>query len=402
MVSCRPFICTISPRDSALQTFCLSTPQLITKQVSGFHSLFAARVLRRSFEDVVQSGWGFSKRQRLEEALDRQLRFIAGLNCANSTAGSANPHRLTLELRFVYLPEEELVDVILVGKAFDPDEDSSRERAESFWLEVSALLPFDYVLEPAIDEHSFMTYCQLDWVQAIRRPEQVAEIRRSEEVVFWNSNGKYLLPAYLLLPFAWHFRALDQIGRALRVINHRCTIAISLRPTALCLAEEILLIRLCEAMQELSRRVPYLSTRARLASEVYASCLESPDRLFSMRIQLMSLATLPHGLPLAVASALSHSAIDSAERGLNSGCAIVYPNPRESSQFAAAKSNFLFLEQTDWSCSSIHPVLRKLRYLVDARGAHSAFQLPIPPEKGIPDVRIGRELEEEHPAVSVG
>jgi len=206
MVDFGPFIYTVVPNDSVLKMPALPAQRTVARQASGFHSLFAARVLRRSFEDVIENGWGFSKRHRLEEALDRQVRFIAGLNCANSTAGSVNPHRLTLELRFVYLPEEELVDVILVGKAFGLDEDTSRERAGSFWREISALLPFDYVLEPAVDEDSFTTYCQLDWVRAIRRSEQVAEIRRLEEVVFWNPT------AYLLLPFAWHFRAFRSDG----------------------------------------------------------------------------------------------------------------------------------------------------------------------------------------------
>lgn len=390
-----PFIYTIGPHDS-LRLPALPAPWPVARQASGFHSLFAARVLRRSFEDVVESGWGFSRRHRLEEALDRQVRFIAGLSYVNSTAGGANPHRLTIELRFVYLPEEELVDVFLVGKAFSLDADTSRERAESFWLELAALLPFDYVLEPAIDEHSFTTCCQLDWIRAIRRPEQVAEIRRLGEIVFWNPT------AYLLLPFAWHFRALDQIGRALRVINQPCMIAISLRPTALSLAEKVLLAGLCEAMRELSERVSYLSRRAGLASEVYASCLESSDRLFLMRVQLMSPTVLPSGLPLAVASALSHSAIDSAERGLNSGCAIVYPDRRVPGQLAAAKSNLLLLEQTDWSPSPMPPPFHRLRYLVDARGAHCAFQLPIPPEKGLPDVQIGRELEEQLSFAAIG
>ncbi len=391
-----PFIYTIMPHDSMLKLPALPMRGLVARQASGCHSLFAARVLRHSFEDVIESGWGFSKRHRLEEALDRQVRFIASLSYVNAMAGSANPHRLTVELRFVYRPEEELVDVILVGKAFGPDENTAQEYARSFWLELSASLPFDYVLEPAIDEPGFMTCCRLDWIRAIRRPDQVAEIRRLEEIVFWNPM------AYLLVPFAWHFRTLDQIGRALRVIDQPCMIAISLRPVVLSLAEKVLLGQLCEAMQELSERVPYLSRRARLAGEVYASCLESSERLFLMRVQLMSPAVLPRGLPLAVASALSHSAIDSAERGLNPGCAIVYPARQVPAQLAAAKSNLLLLEQTDWSPSPMPPLFHRLRYLVDARGAHCAFQLPIPPAKGLPDVQIGRELEERLSFAAIG
>jgi hypothetical protein len=71
----------------------------------------------------------------------------------------------------------------------------------------------------------------------------------------------------------------------------------------------------------------------------------------------------------------------------------VVARPAGDGDVATARHNLERLGQLTWGEDLAPPPMRRWRYAVDARQAHTAFRLPILPEDGYPGVVIGGEVE---------
>ena len=390
-----PYVYVVHSPNTPVETGVFDRLGVAYKHMSGYHALFAARVVLEPYEVLTQRKRGWLERDLLDEILDRQRRFIASLHYVDPRSASPDLHLRTVALRYVARPSAEQVDVILVGKVFAPDLGQARSLASAWYEEIEALFPSDYKLLPIKSEEQFMAQSGQELLETLSSSMQTVEVRRFEMFIPRPSERDVTEGHYVVYPFAWHRDGMEQVWQVMASGTVPTIVSVVLRPAYLYEAEEIHLTRFYEAATKL---VESGCAADRIlgeqAAHVYAGYLRSWRHPFLVRVQIVTPLEIPGALARAVGCALSYGGTPTHSGGqgdfLFPGYELVMP---EEGECKRARDNVCLLEMGDWGPDQAAVPYRRFRYLADVQGAHCAFRLPFVPKGGIPGVAFGQAIE---------
>jgi len=387
-----PYVHTVYSPNTPIETGTFDRFGVAYQHVSGYHAVFAARVVLEPYEVLVERKRGWLERDLLDEVLDRQRRFIASLHYVDPRSASPDLHLRTVALRYISSPGDEQVRVILVGKAFASDADQALSLASAWYEEIEALFPSDYLLLPIETEEEFLDQSGQEMLGAISSPAQTAEVRRFE--MFWPRPCERDVTEghYVVYPFAWHRDGLEQVWQVMASGRVPAIVSVILRPSYLYEAEEIHLTRFYEAAIQLAEsKRPADRILGEQAAHVYAGYLCSWRHPFLVRVQVVAPHGIPGALARAVGCALSYGGAQTRSDGKSGmpfpGYELVVP---EEGECDLAREDVCLLEMGDWGPDQAAAPYRRFRYLADVQGAHCAFRLPFVPKGGIPGVVFGQ------------
>lgn len=380
-----PYIYT-TPRVFAQEAYDFDNASGVRHQrVEGEHSIWAARVPflpAMMSPDFTRMG---AKRNTL--VMMRHHRFIYDL-------ARARDNRATFELRFIATPnpvrgQPSLIDVIFLGKTFSRAERRGQELAERLWEKFSSNFPseepFNYPLEPVIDEAEFWhIYEPLPFDQIT--PRSMLEIRKYEDMPIPSLEmvGRPTrIGDYIAHPFVPNYD-LNAMGRfmvALSGQDQKCIVGISLRPTRLydqeihLISTNIGLFRQSVA-EDSDITEEYIRARSRVGYQALRGLISEREQLFTIRVCLVGQDHAPRGL----AEALGSEMMGNVANDYPTQWSLLQPgNDKEA---GAALDNLRYLEHEPWGHTLAEPALARLRYFATALEASGAFRLPVPPESG--------------------
>ncbi len=280
----------------------MTDPHLrVTATSAGTHALFAARVRHWPFDRMskhVWSPWGSGlETDPQAQLLERQLRFISALH----PGPVPNPQRCTVEVRYIYRPDADAVDCVLVGKAFAADptdaEPRAKAAAQNLFEQLLVLLPVGYELQPAATAPEFDQWTGADLAQ----PDQDsalpwAEVRRPVEVLPRSS-----LP--IIYPFGWQASGWETVWVAQTRLQQPSVVSVSLRPASLDLHDERRLADLVYHFEQVAAETPSpLTPQVAEFAGLYANYLSAARMVYSVRVVVKG----PAALQSAVCAALSN------------------------------------------------------------------------------------------------
>lgn len=349
------------------------------------HVLFAARIAHWPFVDLLRAAWEDYENSPQRHILARQLHFINALHPGQVASRDSweIDRRHTVELRYLRRPGEGVIECTLLGKACGPDEDSARANALEWWQALTDLFPTGYALIPAEDFEQFSKWSGEDIV-ANATATNMAEIRRPAEMVLWTDKNLPIRHVPLIHPFAFQPEGWEAVWSAQMRVSVPTLTAVSLRPVALPLADELALAEFFdELLIQAARARPSLLLRLRETANYYHMYLRARPGLYVVRVHVIG----PSAVRLAVRGALSapvwphHAAVGQAD--------LMEP---PADELTTVLNNLARLEQTPWEGSNLPPLFEGLRYRVDAANALCAFRLPLLAARDMSGIKLGQEI----------
>ena len=354
-----------------------------------WYALFALRLVNTVLDRQVSDEWA-------QQNFTRQMDLVNALHqCEGNRA---------IGLRYIFRPDEDnilasRVEAALLGKLRESNEQAVCEAASAYCRELVALLGGampNSIWEMVSDPETFET---------IRQPFgdtpdiHLAEIRRREEDLNLDKAGthpslgrrqpeqppswKSKEVVYMVKGFKPRFRALDDLFLFLRLMSQPLVWQISLTPTCLTGQEEK------AQLEEVAKCERYLTDggknyQRQRASRVLGELVEQAARLedapFLLDICIASPRVLPRSLIERIGVEIT--APVTGDGGGAGGYDVVYP--ADDKERETARDNLWNLNFHDWGKSYAPTGLQRLRRMVDATEAATAFRLPYAPPRGLP------------------
>lgn len=353
---------------------------------SGYHALFAARIMLKSFNELIEMKWGFGQDALLEEAWDRQKIFIEAHHYAEDMGIIDPPDRRILALRTICEPGNPYLQILLLGKICAPNLEEARTQALDYWHELESLFPYDYNLIPIQTQADFTAisrYCSppADGTN----PGTCIEVTRYEGVLqsentvlnavgVWNST----------------LASNEKIWRILASSPVDVMLNITLRPTILYEDELGMLAQIIETSGTIAHdsKNPLTRQDAELINHLYLERFRSMGYAYLAQLHVVSPCILPEYIPRAIGSALTHHRQEqSRELGYQ------MRRPQNKKEFLNWLNAIYCLEPYLTPGTIKDARLQRLRYLVNTTEACSLFQLPFPSKGGMPGVHFERQVD---------
>jgi hypothetical protein len=349
-----------------------------------YDGVVAFEVLHLPFARRRKLVWNPMMSGPLYEAYDRQLHWIASLH----VPGSEMRDPPAFELRFIGGREPGVVEVFLLVRASGPGGDEARARALGLAEVVAALAPVDDVLRPLATAEAFeRTGLSEGW--ATGECEDVIEVRRVERWLAPEAAGAQGPLFYAVQAWEWHLLGMEGVWCALGRLGRPIALCVSLAPMVWDVGDYAAYESL-RAMQQVCQFTATEARDAAAALDLYTCLLYRTARPFTMRVTLVG-AGVPEALANAVGAALTLPSLQLASPPTVTP-AYVAVRPADATELAIARYNFEHVRQLTWGEDLAALPLRRWRYAVDARQAHTAFRLPVLPEDGYPGVTIATEV----------
>jgi len=402
-MSQQPFIWTHGPLPTRVETGDFDDLGAVEEVVEGYHAIVALRVTALPLYAGDPWSRGLMWQEWAQELLHRQAQCLVALHPSLLGAESPNPTLRTLDLR--YVAREGDLELVLLLKAFDPDEQRATWWARALAGEVVALFPPEYGLRPVTSEQAFARYalCPDEFAEGDRGEELgvgwwLGEMRRYEEFIPLDRERQVREQNYLVYPFTWRLSGMSQVLALLHGWPGQAVVSVALRPTALCEAEERHLCDLYATFEKLEE-ADWLKARVQgqIGQQIYASYLRRLKRPYLMRVRFAGRDSEPEALVRALGgtlSALPESVPDPGvaanprETHVEAGYEVAFPRRAVEGELETAWSNLHWLEFDGWGPELSQPIYRRFRYLVDAWGANSAFRLPVLPPELVADLGL--------------
>lgn len=354
--------------------------------VSEWHTFFAAEIpYLTAFLATYDEGRGPELRDALlRDALAHQASFLRAMHHAFHASCS-------LELRFCFEPSRRRTRLYLIGKAASDQRGSSEQQAFNLWLHLEASFPHAlHPLRPLAGEEMVR---ELLSFPGDEETLHVAELRRHEadEHLEMGQTG------YVVYPLAGAPDSMTRLFPLLSWQSQPYVVSIGVRPTEIRAVERNILGVIASACRELARRneqavtqsVEMVSIQAGDVADLYTDSLRRLQNPFLFRLSVASPGSLSPSLLSCLGADVSQpfEAADPPRRMPNKKPDFV--QPESPWQRRLAWLNLRYLEHTDWMPRQATPKyeeLMRLRRLVDADGAVSAFRIPIPPVGGLPGI----------------
>lgn len=358
--------------------------------VDGHHALFVARVQHWPFKTLAEVTWANWKREAEFQLLDRQSRFLAALHPGIQAMDDNTDSVVTVELRYIHRAGSKEIECVLLGKAFNRDQEAAQASAKQLWETISALMPLGYSLAPAQTPVEFSTWAGFNLFRQFEEKGQIAEIRRPAEFLLWTDPKVPLKHLPIIYPYQWQDAGWEAMWLTMSRIETPTMISVSLRPDRLYPVEELSVAEILAYLHEVGNTArPPLSTRAQEAAH-YFDDWHAIHPLYSVRVQVFG----PPALQLVVRSSLTGLEIAKEAEPL-SGTVLADVVRPTADDLPIARNNFSFLEQDAWGPTTMPAPFDRLRYLSDVSGAVCAFRLPMLPSNTLSGLSIGTEVEAE-------
>ena len=348
---------------------------------SRYHAVFAARIVLKSFDELMEIKWGFSHDALLKEARDRQRIFVEAHHYAEDMGLADPPDSRTLALRTICEPSNPNLQIFLLGKICAPDFEGARTQILNYWHEISSLFPYDYSLKPIQTQAEFASisnYCSTDadkpYLGTCIEITRYEGILQSEKTVLngigvWNST----------------LASNEKIWRVLASSPVEVMLNITLRPTIVYEDELGMLAQVIETSDAIAHdsKNPLTRQDAELINRLYLERARSMGYAYLAQLHVVSPGRLPEYVPRAIASALTHYRQEhSRELGYQ------MRRPQNKNEHLQWLQSIYSLEPCLTPSIMKDARLQRFRYIVNTDEASALFQVPFPSKGGIPGVHF--------------
>lgn len=344
----------------------------------------ALRVWPRPFPEREAHKWGWNAGALLDEALDRQRLFLAGLHPRSLHAlGAPGAYTRSVCLRCVARPAVGSLSLAVLGAVSAEDEASARRLAQDFARELAALLPYDYGVSLASTAEQFRRAAGWDVLADCAHPGGISEIGR-EESALASPEGR--MP--LLGQWQWSRFANEHIWRALSASPTPLLWSVYLQPTLAAEAELKQWARLQEMARQAAKQAEGVGSAAPVvmeaerALELYRAHRQSLSSPYLLQVHLASSQVVPEFIERAVGNALTFT-----EGPNTAGPGYSLYRSSDPACLEAWRSGMLRLEPAALLPGNGNGYQR-LRLLAGLREASAVFRLPFPHNPGWPGVRF--------------
>jgi hypothetical protein len=364
---------------------------------------------------------GMERSERLKKALEEQRSFLNGM---------LDPSlRLLLDLRTRVRPgTASPIEVALLGRVWDDEQQAAESRAEGICRQVVASLP-RHVTGSAIDDDAELA----DWLAPLDPDVELdaAIVTRREVIGAPRRPDAQVAYYFSVVPFNWVETDWTNLYAALSASPVPLTLSVALYPVELPSRFTLLLEHMATFYGRLAKEDHlkgglYYGERL-LPPDAFAVDAEPvfrdyarryTGRVFFIRVEVAAEGSLPAGIAESVAAAISPGGAEEShlegERAASS-YEIRAPNGDYEREVARWNLEALDIRLFDGSPEIWHrpdppsPELALLCALGDARDASCAFRLPIALDGTVPGFRVRRgafghveSVAPEGPAVRLG
>ena len=319
---------------------------------------------------------GSTDAERLAEVLGRQVRLASGLG---------KWKRASFSLRYVWHPEKGEVEIALLGQAAAAPGEGAK-MASSVIDDVTRLTrATDFPVTPLVSEADLLAL-----LDPFGADTYISEIRQADDVV-----RMVVSDAYVVYPFRAPLLSWIIPFKILSSQSAPCVVSTHLQPTSLFLLEQDEFARAAQIaatyadfnVQGMTYQQRIADPIGRLVSRLYADRVRRLGDPFLLTVQVASTDPIA---ARTVAQAFAEEITDRSrgdenEEALPSDFHILTPGSQV--ELTAARRTLTTLQLHDWGDPLSSPGKERLRYLVDAAGATSAFRFPVPLRGGVPGVR---------------
>lgn len=347
--------------------------QLQSQSQTFWHTFFGAEVpYLTDFLSIYHESDGPAQREAiLQDALGEQLRFLR-------TVAQFSVEGFTLELRYLFWPAQQKVEIAFICKAVGHSEQEAHQKINRLWHHFAANYPDQvYGLAPI---NSANRLNDLLHYQA----QTVTEFRRHEKLVSLDNRNS----GYLVYPIQSTLDALNKLWQKLLQQPNPCLLSICLRPTRLTPVEENHLRAIITACRKLEGIGPSgYNISARDIANIYTHYWEQFQSPFLFRLSVASPRPIQPSLLSYLATSLAHpfqagahqSQVMHNEPGY-------FIEPKNQPEYSLAQTNLRHLELVQWGQKNLSPPFPRLPQLIGLTAAHSGFRIPIPPTQGLPGI----------------
>lgn len=349
-----------------------------------FQGLFAARILLRPYEKLMESKWGFSPKAGLEEASDRLKDFIESYHYADDSGIINPPDGRTLALRIIRDPAKPNLQLILLGKIHKNSAEEAHRKTLDFFQEIRWQFPTDYLLKPITDRGEFLSVSKCAPLSDKTQQQGTCiEISRFEGLL---QSEKPPLNAIGV----WNSTAVsnERIWRVLANSPTEVILNITLRPTMLYDDELLILAQIAETAGEVARESlnPLTRQDADLLHQLYLERLKNMGYAYLAQVHVFAPNDLSGYIPRAIGSALTHHKHEHSRQLGYQMC-----RAKNADEFSAWMNSIRWLEfyPTPGFLQDVR--IQRFRYLANTAEASTLFKLPFPPKGGLFGVSFENE-----------
>lgn len=343
---------------------------------TAWQALFACQVEVFPHQEWAKRKWGFNAAALFEEAMERQKLFLESQYGYPDEFGMEPRDNRTLAFRFIKRPAEGLL-IAIVGKIQARTRDEVRDCALSYYREVKATFPYDYVLHPACSQHEFYIFSGKDIIEEGESPFSVTQIKRMELPVNPRSNLLYLQGLWRSGP-----RAYEQIWRSLGASPSPLFLNISLRSTLLYEDEQegyIQSLNDFSNLKDLQLDEVIGSTLQQWNKDLVERRLAPWKKFFYLQVHLVSTKKLSDHLFRTIGTSLTLN----NKGGPLPGYQVTFPRPGETQSWRAKIKNLDFILTNSFLSSP------RFSEIADLDEVFDVMHLPYsPPENGFPDLEF--------------
>jgi hypothetical protein len=189
--------------------------------------LFACQIGVPNHHDWASLKWGFNAAALFDEAMKRQNLFLGSQHGINNELQVESPDRRTLAFRYINVPEEGLL-LALLGKIYAHTEEDAKESALTYFRELRATFPYDYILLAADSRDQFCRFSAWDIFEEKADLVNIVQIRRLEMPILINQKSPFLQGLWQSSA-----RAHEQIWRSLAALPNPVLMNATLRSTVI-------------------------------------------------------------------------------------------------------------------------------------------------------------------------
>lgn len=192
-----------------------------------WQALFACQIGVPNHHDWSGLRWGFNAATLFDETMSRQNLFLETQHGINNELNIESPDRRTLAFRYINVPDEGLL-LVMLGKVYAHSREEANESALAYFRELKATFPYDYTLSVADSQDQFRKISAWDIFSAKTDLVNIALIKRCEMPILINQKSPFLQGL-------WRsgVRAHEQIWRSLAALSYPVLVNTTLRSTVI-------------------------------------------------------------------------------------------------------------------------------------------------------------------------
>lgn len=341
-----------------------------------WQALFACQIGVPKHNDWAKLRWGFNAAALFDEAMKRQNLFLESRHGINNELRIENPSRQTLAFRYINLPGEGLL-LVMLGKVYARSKEDAEKDALAYCRGLRATFPYDYTLLPADSKDEFRRLSGWEILGQDGDHLNIARIRRCEIPIQLNQKSPFLQGL-------WHSsaHAHEQIWRLIATLPGPVLMNTTLRPTVIYDNELQFLWKSTTEIADLE--IPLLNPKALKTykewNENFANRRQDPwQKFFYLQVHLVSTQEIDENLIRGVGVALT---LSSDQQSLPS-YQVKFPTSDEKQEWGRKIRNL------DVVFSGSYLPVPRLSEVADMSEVFGAIRIPYsPPVDGLPEVKF--------------